>query len=172
MLWKHADLIRAIEIERMRGNTIALANGCFDLFHAGHAGLFEIAAREADIVVAALDSDTRVRALKGPDRPLCPLADRARVIGALRAVHYVTSFATLSELDSLFDQLRPDVLVKGAEYRFQPVRGNAICRDLVFVPQLHSSSRIARALNSAMPAFVPPEIDMLSQTYRPPAENG
>lgn len=150
MLLTISKLAEVIAVERMRGNTVAFVNGVFDLVHAGHVCLLAIAAQEADIVVVALDSDTRVTALKGPGRPVCPLADRAKVVAAVRHVHYVTGFATIAELDLIIDTIRPDVLVKGTEYFGRPIHGADRIPELAFAPQTHSSSELIQRLHQVV----------------------
>jgi len=107
---------------RAAGRTIAFTNGCFDLIHSGHLASLVLAAEGADELVVALNSDTSVRLLKGPGRPLLPEADRASLIAALRPVSAVTIFAEPTPLETIL-QIRPDVLVKGSEYREEDIVG-------------------------------------------------
>ena len=97
------------------GRKIVFTNGCFDLFHAGHAHYLEEARRTADCLVVGLNSDASVRRLKGPTRPINNEQDRAEVVGALRAVDYVVIFdePTAEQLIAL---VQPDVYVKGGDY--------------------------------------------------------
>jgi len=88
-------LLEAVAAERMARRTIALANGCFDVLHVGHVRYLESAKAEADRLVVAINGDESVRALKGPRRPILPAADRAELVGALRAVDYVVVFPEL-----------------------------------------------------------------------------
>ena len=104
------------------GRTIAFTNGCFDLLHSGHLASLTQAAENADELVVALNSDTSVRQLKGPGRPLLPEADRAALIAALRPVSVVTIFAEPTPLETIL-QIRPDVLVKGSEYTEEDIVG-------------------------------------------------
>lgn len=94
---------------------IVLANGCFDLLHAGHVRYLEDARRRGDVLVVALNSDASVHAIKGPGRPLMPLAERAEIVGALRCVDVVTWFDE-PDLHATLDALRPDVHAKGSDY--------------------------------------------------------
>lgn len=100
---------------RGAGRSIALANGCFDLLHPGHVNYLEGAAAEGDVLVVGVNADDTVRALKGPNRPVMPAADRARVVAALACVDYVTVF-TERTADHLIELLRPDVHCKGTDY--------------------------------------------------------
>lgn len=137
-----AELAVEIERERMRGNTVALVNGVFDLLHAGHARLLSIAARDADIVIVALDTDLRVRETKGPTRPINSLRDRSAVIASIRWVNYVTTFGSLQAYHDLLDAIRPDLLVKGTEYQGREIVGAEKVPRIVFAPRTHSSSEI------------------------------
>lgn len=108
-------LLEAVAAERKAGRTIALANGCFDLLHVGHVRYLESAKAEADRLVVAINGDESVRALKGPRRPILPAADRAELVGALRAVDYVVVFPEL-DVNALLRLIEPDVHCKGTDY--------------------------------------------------------
>ena len=107
---------------RTRGDKVVFTNGVFDLVHPGHIGLIEAAAAEGDRLIVGLNSDASVKRLKGESRPLQDEAARARVIGALRAVDLVVLFGEDTPL-ALIEALRPDVLVKGADYKPSEVVG-------------------------------------------------
>ncbi len=108
-------LLDAVAAERKAGRTIALANGCFDVLHVGHLRYLESAKAEADRLVVAINGDESVRALKGPRRPILPAADRAELVGALRAVDYVVVFPEL-DVNALLRLIEPDVHCKGTDY--------------------------------------------------------
>jgi rfaE bifunctional protein nucleotidyltransferase chain/domain len=111
--------------ERARGRTIAMANGCFDLLHVGHVRYLEAAAREADVLVVAVNDDGSVRHLKGDGRPLLGAADRAELVAALDAVDYVIVFSEPT-VAPLLEALRPDVHCKGTDYTVQSVPERAV----------------------------------------------
>ena len=100
---------------RTAGKRVVWTNGCFDIIHAGHVSYLERAAREGDVLVVGLNSDRSVRAIKGPDRPIVPEAERAVILGAFAAVDYVTVFDDASPLGAI-ETLRPDVYAKGGDY--------------------------------------------------------
>ena len=100
---------------RAAGKRVVWTNGCFDIIHAGHVSYLERAAGEGDVLVVGLNSDRSVRAVKGPDRPIVPEAERAIILGAFEAVDYVTVFDDASPLGAI-DTLRPDVYAKGGDY--------------------------------------------------------
>lgn len=104
------------------GRRIAFTNGCFDLIHSGHLASLRQAAEAADELVVALNSDASVSRLKGDGRPILPEAERAALIAALRPVSAVTIFGEPTPLECIL-QIRPDVLVKGSEYREEDIVG-------------------------------------------------
>jgi D-beta-D-heptose 7-phosphate kinase / D-beta-D-heptose 1-phosphate adenosyltransferase len=112
---------------RRMGERVVFTNGCFDLIHAGHIELLTFAAREGDRLIVALNTDASVKRLKGPTRPIQTELDRARIIGALRAVDLVVLFDEPTPL-SLIDAIGPDVLVKGADYTEDQVVGGDLVK--------------------------------------------
>jgi rfaE bifunctional protein nucleotidyltransferase chain/domain len=100
---------------RRQGKKIVLANGCFDTLHVGHIRYLEGARREGDILIAAVNSDSSVCALKGLGRPILPESARAALVGALRAVDYVLLFSE-PNVEALLQELHPDVHAKGTDY--------------------------------------------------------
>lgn len=133
-LWPRDELAR--ELARLRAERpnakVVLANGCFDLLHAGHVRYLEDARSRGDVLAVALNTDDSVSALKGPARPLMPLEDRAEVVGALRAVDYVTSFAE-RDLEATLRALHPDVHAKGTDYTEATVPEREVDRELGIV---------------------------------------
>jgi rfaE bifunctional protein nucleotidyltransferase chain/domain len=128
---------------------VVLANGCFDLLHAGHVRYLEDARSRGDFLIVALNSDPSVRAIKGPGRPLMPLAERAEIIGALRCVDAVTSFDE-ADLETTLRVLRPQVHAKGSDYTAASVPEAAVDRELGIEiaicgdPKDHSTSDLLR----------------------------
>lgn len=123
------ELARRVEEHRQRGESVALANGCFDILHAGHVRYLAGARREADILVVAINSDESVRRLKGAGRPILPAADRAQLVAALGVVTYVTVFEQ-PDVVSLLNLLRPDVHCKGTDYTVETVPERETARQL------------------------------------------
>lgn len=100
---------------RQAGRTVALANGCFDVLHVGHARYLAGAKAEADLLVVGVNGDDSVRRLKGAGRPVLPAEDRALLVAALRAVDYVVVFEE-DDVRRLLLELLPDVHCKGTDY--------------------------------------------------------
>lgn len=110
---------------RNEGRRVVFTNGCFDILHAGHLSLLERAAALGDFLIVGLNSDDSVRRLKGhkdPSRPINNEHDRAVVLGGLACVGAVTIFDDDTP-ERLIRAVKPDVLVKGAEYRIEQVPG-------------------------------------------------
>lgn len=128
---------------RSRGEKIAFTNGCFDILHVGHVRYLEEAGRTGDLLILALNSDLSVRAIKGKKRPLVPERERAEVVAALAAVDYVTLFDDPTPL-KLIEYLRPDCLVKGADWKEEAVVGGDAVRSwggrVVLVPVIEGAS--------------------------------
>jgi len=97
---------------RARGETVVLATGVFDLFHAGHAGYLQAARREGDVLVVGVNDDASARALKGPPRPVFPAQERISVVSALACVDYCV-LVREREADALVEAVRPDVHARG-----------------------------------------------------------
>lgn len=115
-----AELAGRLSEERRRGKTIVLANGCFDVLHAGHVRYLQAARREGDLLVVAINSDSSARKLKGPSRPVLPESDRAELVAALGAVDFVVIFDE-ADVRTLLRELRPDVHAKGTDYTLESV---------------------------------------------------
>jgi len=114
------ELVPLLRAAQGRGRRVVFTNGCFDLLHWGHTRCLAEARALGDELVVGLNSDVSVRALKGPRRPILPAADRAELVGALRAVDYVVVFPEL-DVNALLRLLEPDVHCKGTDYTVDTV---------------------------------------------------
>jgi D-beta-D-heptose 7-phosphate kinase/D-beta-D-heptose 1-phosphate adenosyltransferase len=113
---------RLVAAWKREGLAVGFTNGCFDILHAGHVSLLHAARAQCDRLVLGLNSDDSVRRLKGPGRPVNDQHDRACVLAALASVDAVVVFEEDTPL-SLIAALKPDVLVKGADYTIDQVVG-------------------------------------------------
>jgi D-glycero-beta-D-manno-heptose 1-phosphate adenylyltransferase len=102
--------------------TIVFTNGCFDLLHAGHVDLLRRARTYGEALVVGLNSDVSVRRIKGPTRPITPLAERAYVLAGLECVDYVLPFTEDTPLE-LIRAVRPNVLIKGGDWPRERIVG-------------------------------------------------
>jgi D-beta-D-heptose 7-phosphate kinase/D-beta-D-heptose 1-phosphate adenosyltransferase len=116
------ELVAERERWRAAAEPVAFANGCFDLLHVGHLQLLEAARAGARRVIVAINSDASVAALKGSSRPVVPAHERAELLLALEAVDRVTAYDEPTPL-ALIRALRPDVLVKGADWELDQIVG-------------------------------------------------
>lgn len=105
-----------------QGKRVVLTNGCFDIIHPGHIHTLTQAKNFGEVLVVALNTDASVKKLKGPSRPLHSLEDRMTVMAALGVVDFVVPFEQETPKE-LLEYLRPDVLVKGGDYKVQEVVG-------------------------------------------------
>jgi D-beta-D-heptose 7-phosphate kinase/D-beta-D-heptose 1-phosphate adenosyltransferase len=103
-------------------NGLVMTNGVFDVLHKGHIELLKFSKTQGDKLVVAIDSDDRVRKLKGENRPVNSEMDRKRVLEAISYVDEVLVFNTAEELKSMYTNLSPRVLVKGSEWTADEVR--------------------------------------------------
>ena len=118
------DVASRVEGWKKQGLRVGFTNGCFDILHKGHVTYLAQARSWCDRLVVALNTDESVRALKGESRPVNDLDSRAEVIGALGSVDAVTCFEEPTPIN-LINRLRPDVLIKGADYTKDQVVGAA-----------------------------------------------
>jgi D-beta-D-heptose 7-phosphate kinase/D-beta-D-heptose 1-phosphate adenosyltransferase len=112
---------------RRRGERVAFTNGCFDLIHPGHVALLAQARATADRLVVGLNSDASTARLKGPTRPVQSETARAAVLGSFAAVDLVIIFGEDTPM-KLIEAIRPEVLVKGADYRMDQVVGGDLVK--------------------------------------------
>ena len=140
-----------LELWRDQGRRIGFTNGCFDLVHPGHISLLTQARAKCDRLVVGLNSDASVKRLKGPGRPVQDEMARAMVLASLAMVDLVVIFGEDTP-DALIRELRPDVLIKGADYKREDIvgadfvssyGGEVVLADLV--PDRSTSDLIGRA---------------------------
>lgn len=148
------DLKSLLDGHKQRGQSVVLANGCFDVLHVGHARYLQAARGEGDILVVGVNNDASVRNLKGPGRPVLDERARALLVAALREVHYVIIFSEPS-VASLLEDLRPNVHAKGTDYKPETVPERATARSLgirvaiVGDPKNHSTRALLESLRKA-----------------------
>lgn len=111
-------------------------NGTFDVLHPGHVNLLEYAKAQGKYLVVAIDSDRRVRELKGPTRPWLNQDGRRFMLESLRCVDQVWIFDSDQELEHLIQLYEPDLMVKGSDYKNKPIVGEE------FVPHIDFFERI------------------------------
>ena len=150
-----SELRRVIAIEKAKGKTIVLANGCFDLFHVGHIRYLRAAKSKGDVLVVALNSDSSVRRLKGKGRPILPQKERAEVLAAFSFVDYVTIFSEPMVTKVLL-ALKPDIHVKGSDYSRETVPEKDTVKAyggrvaIVGGPKIRNTSQVIRDIAARM----------------------
>ena len=107
------------------GKKIVFTNGCFDIIHAGHVEYLQEAAELGDILIIGLNSDKSVKRLKGPNRPINSQIDRAKVLSGFATVSYIVIFEDDTPY-MLIDHIKPDVLVKGGDWKPKEIVGSDI----------------------------------------------
>lgn len=133
------SLAKWLSAARQAGKKIVFTNGCFDILHAGHVSVLEFSRSKGDELVVGLNSDASVRRLKGPTRPVNTQADRALVLAALESVSAVCIFDGDTPYN-LIKQVRPDVLVKGGDYKTDEIVGREFAKKVVRFPLLKGRS--------------------------------
>ncbi len=150
----HDEAIQRAAAWRAQGQRIGFANGCFDLIHPGHVRLLTEARSRCDRLIVALNTDASVQRLKGPTRPLQNETSRATVMASLAPVDMVVLFTEDTPLE-LIRTLRPDVLVKGADYSIDQVVGADLVQSwggrvlLVDLQPGHSTTGTIRRMSEA-----------------------
>lgn len=114
-------------------------NGTFDIIHRGHISLLNYAKSLGDNLLVCIDSDERVRKLKGKDRPINPESDRAFLLENLKAVNQVKIFNSDEELERMIQEFNPYAMVKGMDYYDKHIIGAKYCK-VIFVPLLDTYS--------------------------------
>lgn len=114
------QLKKILQVKRQEGKRIVLANGGFDLIHVGHIRYLKEAKKEGDILLVALNSDSSVRKLKGPGRPILAEDERSEIISSFYFVDYVIIFSE-DTVNNILRTLKPDVHAKGSDYTKETV---------------------------------------------------
>jgi D-beta-D-heptose 7-phosphate kinase / D-beta-D-heptose 1-phosphate adenosyltransferase len=149
-------LVARVRSARARGARLVFTNGCFDVLHRGHVTFLRQARSLGDLLVVAVNSDASVARLKGSDRPVNHVEDRAAVLGELSCVDHVVLFDEDSPV-RLIEELRPDVYVKGGDYRVELLPEAALVRRLGgevrildYVPDRSTSAIIEKIRSSTV----------------------
>lgn len=145
----HLDDLELIADLKKDGKKIVFTNGCFDILHFGHISYLRKAKSFGDILVVGLNSNDSVRRLKGDLRPINDESDRAQILRELECVDFVIIFDEDTPID-LIKKIRPDILVKGADYKGKEVVGSEIVKDvrLVEFAQGRSTSKIIEKIQA------------------------
>jgi D-beta-D-heptose 7-phosphate kinase/D-beta-D-heptose 1-phosphate adenosyltransferase len=137
-----AEIVALSERLKKEGKKVVFTNGCFDILHVGHVKYLQEAKSYGDVLIVGLNSDSSVRELKGPTRPVNSEDDRAYILAALESVDYVVIFSEETPHD-LIKSIAPDILVKGGDYEGKVVVGAEFAKELRLVQFVDGKSTTA-----------------------------
>jgi len=153
-LFSIQNLLSELKIICKKNEQVVFTNGCFDVFHAGHAHILNESKKFGDILIVAVNSDKSVTNLKGPKRPINKLKKRVAVLESIEAVDYIVTFNSETP-ESLIKKIRPSYLTKGSEYKKEKIVGSDFVKsyggkvkEIKMLPQL-SSSLILKKIKSS-----------------------
>jgi len=118
--------------------TTVFVNGTFDILHVGHIELLRFAKSHGDRLVVGIDSDDRVKSLKGPQRPINREYERFLILSQLKPVDSVIIFDSDGELIDLIRDC--DIMVKGSDYIGKPIVGESVCKKIIFFDRINEYS--------------------------------
>ncbi|MGE4456336.1 MAG: D-glycero-beta-D-manno-heptose-7-phosphate kinase [Arcobacteraceae bacterium] len=133
------EMIKIVSNLKSKGKRIVFTNGCFDILHRGHVSYLDKAKSLGDVLILGLNSDASVRRLKGEDRPINHEDDRAFVLAALEAVDFVVIFDEDTPYE-LISALKPNILVKGADYEGKEVVGSDLVDEVKLIEFINGRS--------------------------------
>jgi len=145
-------LLRTVRSIKHRGKRIVFTNGCFEIIHVGHLRVLRKAKELGHVLVVAINSDASVRKLKGRSHPIITARERAEILASLEPVDFVTVFTELTP-ERIISEVKPDVLVKGGDWRKDEIVGRDIVEArggrVVRIPLIrgHSTTRILQKIN-------------------------
>ena len=149
LILERQALVARVDAEKKKGRSVVLANGCFDLLHAGHVRYLQGARSLGNLLVVGINSDDQVARLKGQGRPILPERDRAEIVASIEVVDLVTIFDEPTVTELLL-AIRPDIHAKGTDYTEETVPERDVVRSfgghvrIVGDPKDHSTSELIR----------------------------
>lgn len=148
-----SQLKKVIGEHKKKGDTVVLANGCFDLIHAGHIRYLKESKKKGDILVVALNSDSSIRNLKGRGRPILRQKERAEILSSFYFVDYITFFKEAT-VEKVLLSLKPSIHVKGSDYTEETVPEKEIVKSyggkvaITGGPKIRSTSQVIERIVS------------------------
>jgi D-beta-D-heptose 7-phosphate kinase/D-beta-D-heptose 1-phosphate adenosyltransferase len=127
-----------------------MVNGTFDVLHPGHIALLNTARSYGDYLIVAIDTDRRVRELKGEQRPINNQNDRRIMLSALKSVDIVELFDSKEELIKLMERYKPDVYVKGSDWKGKSVEAANYCENVIYYDRVgnYSTTNIIQSITN------------------------
>ena len=147
LILDRSALVARVAEAKANGASVVLANGCFDVLHAGHVRYLQGARALGEVLVVGINSDNQVARLKGQGRPILPESERAEIVASLEAVSFVTVFDEPTVTELLL-ALKPDIHAKGTDYTEETVPERDVVRSfggkvrIVGDPKDHSTSEL------------------------------
>ncbi len=154
-LYTLPQLKKIIAEQKKKGERIVLANGCFDLIHAGHIRYLKESRKKGDVLVVALNSDSSVRRLKGKGRPILGEKERAEILSSFSFVDYLTFFGEPT-VEKVLLALKPDIHAKGSDYTKETVPEKEVVKSyggrvaITGGPKIRSTSQLIKRIMSMM----------------------
>jgi rfaE bifunctional protein nucleotidyltransferase chain/domain len=123
-------------------------NGCFDILHPGHIKLFETAKSFGDRLIVAIDSDRKVKEMKGYTRPINSVSTRKIILESIRYIDEVLIFDTKEELEALVKKIKPDIMMVGSDWKGKEVVGSDYAKQVRFFDRIgeHSTTEIIKSI--------------------------
>ena len=115
---------------------VVFVNGCFDILHPGHIKLFETARSFGDHLIVAIDSDSKVKEMKGYTRPINSQEDRKIVLESIRYIDEVKIFYSKHELEQLVREIKPDIMMVGSDWKGKEVVGSDYAKEVRFFDRI------------------------------------
>ncbi len=128
-----------LEDLRKKNKTVVFTNGCFDIIHAGHVIYLEKAREFGNVLIVGLNTDQSVKKIKGDSRPIQNQFDRAKILSSLEVVDYVILFDEETP-ENLIKLIRPDILVKGGDYKIDQIVGKEYAKQTITIPFVEGKS--------------------------------
>lgn len=124
-------------------------NGTFDILHRGHLEMLQYAKSLGDFLMVCIDSDSRVKELKGEGRPINTESDRRFMLESLKWVDRCWVFDDEEELETIIEIYKPDIMVKGSDYRGKPIVGEQHCKEIIFYEHTgHSTTGLIQRITN------------------------
>ena len=123
-------------------------NGCFDILHPGHIKLFQTARSFGDKLIVAIDSDRKVKEMKGYTRPINSVSTRKIILESIRYIDEVLIFDTREELEALVKKIKPDIMMVGSDWKGKEVVGSDYAKEVRFFDRIgeHSTTEIIKSI--------------------------
>ena len=144
------ELKKAVSGLKRQGKKIVFTNGCFDILHLGHLKILNEARKKGDVLIVGLNSDSSIKRIKGSKRPILTQDARAKLLANMIGVDYVVIFSEATPYN-LIKTIKPDVLVKGGDWKKDKIVGNKLVKKIHSVKLCsgHSTTRIINKIKKS-----------------------